>query len=1253
MSIKKPKLCLNMIVKDEAHVIKESLENIYKYIDYYVINDTGSTDGTQKIIKEFFDSKGINGEIIEHEFRKCKCHGPEYKKYSFFHFGWNRSYALEQCIGKSEYIWVFDADDLVVGDFKIPELKADAYMLTFGKGFTYQRVQIFKNDPSYKWKYVGALHEYPTCDKKNFTKAQINGDYHVDSRRLGARNKDDKKYLNDAKVFEELLAENPNNERDAFYCAQSYFDYQDFPNAIKWYKKRVEMGGWFEEVFYSYYRIAQALENAKYPWKDIEEAYYKAHNYCKARAEPLYNIAKHYRLADDFQTGYKIAKKASQIPYPDKCVLFVYRDMYEYKILDELAVNAYFLGRYHECYSISKKLLDSKLVPEGDIPRITKNMEISEIKMNEKEKKLCCIYAGDEIINKDSILMTSLPNIMKNYKVILIGNKIDLYKLNDIFIASVNNFKSTENHLIVDYLILYNNLNYFYDNVNIKANYTVLMQNDNIFKLVVDNGFYIALVNNTYLNPLFTTIQKVVCIDSKIKDKIVNDYKLSSDLVFDCDPKHGCYELFDDVKRNYKFKLEIENDTNGLYYFEPNYIKYMRDNIHLYGFTKNLIIDVYNSIVNRFPQFPENLYKLGSLYLEYGDTAKASTFFDQALNLIKKSKLPNNPYKDVIQITHVKMLQKAERYLDCYNLADEILKRDNLPENMRSKCEEMRDKNVDYIKDSLLVYNKNKIGDLNKLNKSKATKKILLSITTCKRFDLFEKTINSFLNCCSDLQLIDTWLCVDDNSSQEDRNKMKQQYPFFEYILKNESQKGHYASMNIIRDYAMQNNYEYILHMEDDWHFVQKRSYVSESLKILSENDKYGQVLFNNNYAEVELYKHPIKGGILKKTKNGTRYYVHEYYPTNTKEYNDFINRHTGFGTCGYWPHFSFRPSVLRVSMLKDVGSYYNTGHFEMQYANEYVAKGYLSTFFDTFCCIHIGKKTWESNGINSYHLNKTGQFSISDETLMVNVLSENSDPELWKSFKENAKDKLPYYIRQNPKNVTSFNDFEKRIFTGNEFNYMRSVINTIMRHLELFRNNKSKYMMILNENVILGDNFNILFNSLMSKLKNTEHEFILLDNVEADNNSELNIITKEYKLKLESFNGYIISETCMKKILAYVTIKGIKNMDYLENIQNINTYVLNHPLYTLTNIKNIKEVQDKDEFKVLEGYKFYSQMDSFGEDIGHFDNSIDGLKDVCEKEGGKGFNTLGYVKHTILDETKFIYLPNSTKSNEGLYVKI
>jgi glycosyltransferase involved in cell wall biosynthesis len=64
---------LNMIVRNEAHLILDSLEKLTKKIqfDYWCISDTGSTDGTQSIIREFFAKKQINGELVEHEWRFC------------------------------------------------------------------------------------------------------------------------------------------------------------------------------------------------------------------------------------------------------------------------------------------------------------------------------------------------------------------------------------------------------------------------------------------------------------------------------------------------------------------------------------------------------------------------------------------------------------------------------------------------------------------------------------------------------------------------------------------------------------------------------------------------------------------------------------------------------------------------------------------------------------------------------------------------------------------------------------------------------------------------------------------------------------------------------------------------------------------------------------------------------------------------------------------------------------------------------
>lgn len=960
MTNMKPKMCLNMIVKDEAHVIKETLESIYKYIDYYVINDTGSTDNTKEVIKKFFDEKGIDGEIFTHEFRSCKCHSDKWKKYSFFHFGWNRSYAIKLCEGKSDYIWIIDADDLIVGDLVLPkELTADCYMLTYGNGFTYQRAQIFKNDTALGWHYKGARHEYPTSKKTNHTKVHIEGEYYIDSRRLGARSSDPQKYLNDAKVFEELLLDDPNNDRYAFYCGQSYFDHGDHNNAIKWYRRRIEIGGWFEEVFYSYYKIATGLEHLKYPWKEVEKAYLDAYNYCKDRIEPLYHIAKHYRLSNDFETGYKYAKQASKIPYPKKCVLFIYKDVYEYKIWDELALGAFYTGKYMESYSIFKRLLDSGVVPQDELKRIQINLQLSKSKLDLKNKKTCCFYTGDEIITKDTPIYNTFLKINDLYTVYVIGTRLDYNTFdNNIIIFNPEMLKSIGYQIKVDYLILYNSLNYYYDNLNIETRSTIVCQSEPYFKLTSNNGMDIILYNNQYLNAIFKKINKIVCIDNNTKQKLSEEYKMSIDKIdsLDIKDKNDIHVLFDENICTYKFSSNLlDNGVNGIVYQSTPYLKHIQSNRDIYDFSKSVILNSCKDLIKRYSNIHENMFNLAKNYKEFGDM---NAYLDQLDKIISlKSSSPS--LRDTALVHKAEILHETEKYEESYNTANDVLQKNNLPESVRQKAEDIRDMNIDFLKGKLLKYNNEKVNRLKKINKSKA-KKVMLSITTCKRFDLFEQTINSFLNCCEDIDLIDYWLCVDDNSSVEDRNKMRIAYPFFTYIFKTEDQKGHYVSMNMIRDEAIKHNIEYLLHMEDDFHYVYKTDYITKSLKILVDNDRLGQVLFNRNYAEIEPYKRRIPGGFLKTTKDGTRYLIHEHYDPDSKEYHEFTNRHKNHGTCGYWPHFSFRPSMLKVSMLKDVGSFYNTGHFEMQYANEYNALGYKSAFFDTFSCIHIGKKTWE-----------------------------------------------------------------------------------------------------------------------------------------------------------------------------------------------------------------------------------------------------------------------------------------------------
>ena len=214
-------ICLNMIVKNEAHILPKTLPMLCQHFkfSYWVISDTGSTDGTQELIRAFFKERGIPGELVETPWKN---------------FGYNRSIAFEAAYNKSDYVLVWDADDSIVGNFRLPEkLEGDAYEFEFGEagGFRYSRLQLFNNRK--RWKYVGVLHEYPAPLDTMGPVTHVAGDYYFISGREGARNKDPDKYKKDALVLEEGLLEEPDNTRHVFYCANSYMNAGDYDNAIR------------------------------------------------------------------------------------------------------------------------------------------------------------------------------------------------------------------------------------------------------------------------------------------------------------------------------------------------------------------------------------------------------------------------------------------------------------------------------------------------------------------------------------------------------------------------------------------------------------------------------------------------------------------------------------------------------------------------------------------------------------------------------------------------------------------------------------------------------------------------------------------------------------------------------------------------------------------------------------------------------------------------------------------------------------
>lgn len=340
-------LCLNMIVKDESHIIEETLENIFQNfpLTYWVISDTGSSDDTIKIIKAFFKKKGLKGKI----------HKEPWKNFSH-----NRNAALDACKGKGDYVLFFDADDAVQGELQLPTLTKDAYyfqMTNEINSLKYYRKLIVKNDGQFKWR--GVVHEFLTSEQEK-TRDYIQGDYQVVSGRKGNRSLNANKYKDDAEMLKQAFESGEDEDllpRYAFYCAQSYRDAEMVDESIEWYQKRVAFDeGWQDEKYCSYQQLGSLFEKKE----NYKEAFFNWQQGIildPTRAECWYHSARRHSWSKHSELAYCYARQASELNIPSGNRLFIQKNIYQYWSLFEWCTNAYKIGKIAESYHAFKKLI--------------------------------------------------------------------------------------------------------------------------------------------------------------------------------------------------------------------------------------------------------------------------------------------------------------------------------------------------------------------------------------------------------------------------------------------------------------------------------------------------------------------------------------------------------------------------------------------------------------------------------------------------------------------------------------------------------------------------------------------------------------------------------------------------------------------------------------------------------------------------------------------------------------------------------
>lgn len=347
-----------MIVKNEAKVIARSIASARPFIDAWAIVDTGSSDGTQDVVREAL--RGVPGELFERPWRD---------------FGTNRTEALELAKGRADYTLIIDADEVLEArpGFALPELTHDAYQLrTELGGVRYYRTQLVRS--SLPWRYEGVLHEVLACEIP-FTQTKVEGLVNR-PQSDGARSADPQKYLKDAAVFEEALKREPTNTRYVFYLAQSYRDAGLDEAALINYQRRARLGGWEEEVWYSMYQAASLLEKLSRPEHEVVMAYLNAHQFRPQRAESLCELARYLRLKNKYALAYVFARQAAETPMPSD-TLFVHEATYLWRARDEWSIAAYYVGKHEEAIGLTTALLGGNSLPERERARVSQNREFS------------------------------------------------------------------------------------------------------------------------------------------------------------------------------------------------------------------------------------------------------------------------------------------------------------------------------------------------------------------------------------------------------------------------------------------------------------------------------------------------------------------------------------------------------------------------------------------------------------------------------------------------------------------------------------------------------------------------------------------------------------------------------------------------------------------------------------------------------------------------------------------------------------
>lgn len=381
------KLVLTQIVKNEAHVITRMLNSIKSIVDIVCLVDTGSTDNTIEVVKNWGEQNNIETHVFERPFDNFE----NSRNYSI-------QMAREVTKDRGNDYWGFwlDADETIeiLPTFNKNNINKDLYMFnTYINVMKYTRNECFKLDKPFR--FYGPVHEFIVCDDRNITSGLMEGlNVRVQMDGGSWQGNIPEKYKSHAVTLERYIDTNRQDPRWIFYTAQSYHDSACIPDnreeneerlrrSMKYYKERISRtDGYPEELFYSQFRVGTIMRAIEEPWHLTMNEFLKAYSMDPLRAEPIKAIIDYYLAVGEWHNAYLFSKFAKmnfhqRNPYPQR-LLFVDESLYIWKILEVHAASCFYTGRKDE----AKQTYQEMVKISREQPQYFTADDLNKIQMN-------------------------------------------------------------------------------------------------------------------------------------------------------------------------------------------------------------------------------------------------------------------------------------------------------------------------------------------------------------------------------------------------------------------------------------------------------------------------------------------------------------------------------------------------------------------------------------------------------------------------------------------------------------------------------------------------------------------------------------------------------------------------------------------------------------------------------------------------------------------------------------------------------